>query len=291
MLRRTNTLKLLKTIEGSYRPRQEEIFELAELARMNKLYLAYLRAIGDVLRDELLREKARFRWFMGNVTEVVEALNGLSYALYKFRKPVDHVSVDLDILSDRRDVPRAVRLLRDRGFRVISPEPYTVTLARRGFIVDLYTQPSFAWVVYLDGKKLLRDYVEGIEVNGVPARGLTREAEVVVAAAHAICKEHIVLLIDCLLAWSWMNENVWSIATELGAERALKELLRVCSLVKSGGAEAPYRLELHTVAKMFLDKVLHDPAFRVTVTNVLKYVFLMQGSGKRILWRMTSRSY
>ena len=81
---------------------------------------------------------------MGNAVEVVKALKGLSYALYKFRKSVDHVSVDLDNLITRSDALRAVRALRERGFKVISLEPYTVTLARRGFIVDLYTHPSFA---------------------------------------------------------------------------------------------------------------------------------------------------
>ena len=68
---------------------------------------------------------------MGNAVEVVKALKGLSYALYKFRKSVDHVSIDLDNLITRSDAPRAVRALRERGFKVISPEPYTVMLARR----------------------------------------------------------------------------------------------------------------------------------------------------------------
>jgi|GEM_PF-3805211 len=33
---------------------------------------------------------------------VVEALRGINYALYKFRRPVKHVSVDLDILIERQ---------------------------------------------------------------------------------------------------------------------------------------------------------------------------------------------
>jgi hypothetical protein len=57
-----------------------------------------------------------------------------------------------------------------RGFKVAVSEPYTVTLIRRGFIVDLYTNPSLAWVVYMDGEELLRCCVEEIEVNGVKAR-------------------------------------------------------------------------------------------------------------------------
>ena len=65
---------------------------------------------------------------MRNTLEVVRALKGVDYALYKFRRPVDYVSVDLDILVNARDIPRAVKPLQERGFRVIVSEPYTVTM-------------------------------------------------------------------------------------------------------------------------------------------------------------------
>jgi len=150
-------------------PNDEGIQRPAEVTKYNKLLLAYLRRVGDVLRDELIREEARHRWFMRNVAEVVDALNGagVEYALHKFRKPLDHVSVDLDILVKVDDIPKAVKALISRGFRVVVLEPYTITLARDGFIVDLYTNSSFAWVVYMDGEKLLRCCVEEIEIGGV----------------------------------------------------------------------------------------------------------------------------
>jgi hypothetical protein len=43
---------------------------------------------------------------------------GANYALYKFRRPYEHVSVDLDIHVRVEDVLRAVRALGYRGFRV-----------------------------------------------------------------------------------------------------------------------------------------------------------------------------
>jgi hypothetical protein len=49
------------------------------VAKLNKLLLAYLRMVRNVLRDELLREEARYRWFMRYVAEVIEALNGAGY--------------------------------------------------------------------------------------------------------------------------------------------------------------------------------------------------------------------
>ncbi|RLE89432.1 MAG: hypothetical protein DRN04_16320 [Thermoprotei archaeon] len=291
MSRESKTLKLLRVIEGSYKPHAEEVLELAKLAKLNKLYLAYLRVLGNTLRNELLREEARYRWFMRNAVEVLEALKGLNYALYKFRKPVEHVSVDLDILIDRRDIPKAVHALKSRGFKIVVSEPYTVTLVRRGFIVDLYTEPSFAWIVYMSGKRLLREHSEDVEVNGVLARGLSREAEVVVAAAHAVYKEHIVLLMDCLVMWSWISKRIWGIAMNQGVEKALEELLKTCSLVKSGCIETPYKLRPHVVLKAYLDKILHDPFFRVTLPNTLKYMFMRQGSGRMIVARITRKSY
>ncbi len=287
----TKTLKLLGVLQNSYDPKSGEIWELAELARINKLYLAYLRAVAGLIGDELLRVEARYKWFVENVVEVVEALRGVNYALYKYRKPVDHISVDLDILVEKRDIPRAVNVLRNRGFRVVVPEPYTITLQRKGFIVDLYTEPAFAWIVYMDGKRLLKEYTEDIVVGDVPARGLCREAETVVAAAHAVYKEHIILLMDCLVAWKWMNRKAWDIAIEFGVERALQTLLHVCNLLRSGLVEAPYKLEQSILFRVYLDKALHDPVFRTTMLNILKYIILVRNSGRMIFYKITRKSY
>lgn len=287
----SKTLKLLGALRGFYKPSNEEVWVLAEVARLNKLYLAYLRAVKGVLEGELLREEAKYKWFMENAVGVISALNGLNYALYKFRRPLEHVSVDLDILIDRGDIPRAVQALVSRGFEVVVWEPYTVTLMRRGFVVDLYTEPSFAWVVYANGGRLLREYSEDVEVCGVRARALTREAEVAVAAAHAVYKEHLVLLMDCLVAWRWLGSGAWEVAEELKIEASLRELLEVCDLVRRGLAEAPYRLRPHTLARAYLRKALGDPTFRTTLPNALRYILSRKDIGTEILVRLIRRSY
>jgi len=293
MPRETETLKLLRTLQGLYKPSSEEVYKLAEVAKLNKLYLAYLRGVKDVLRNELTREEAKYRWFMRNAAEVVEVLEsvGAIYALYKFRRPFEHVSVDLDILIRVEDVPKAVRALISRGFKVVVWELYTVTLARSGFIVDLYTHPSFAWIVYMDGGRLLRDHAEDIGIRGVGARVLSREAEVAVAAAHAVYKEHVVLLIDCLTAWNWLSREVWGLAVDYGVEEALEELLRVCSLVRSGVEEAPCKLRPHAVLRAYVEKAMHDPSFRSTLPNILRYVTMRRDIGEKIIARITRRSY
>jgi hypothetical protein len=227
---------------------------------------------------------------VGNTVEVIGALGGLDYALFKFRRPVEHVSVDLDVLVGGGCVGRAVRALKAIGFEVVVSEPYTVTLSRRGFTVDLYTQPSFAWTVYLDGGRLLREHREEFELGSFRAYGLTREAEVVVAAAHSVYKEHMVLLLDCITAWTWTNKRTWGIALELRAQGALEELLTACSMIWEGLAEAPYKLRPHTILKAYTEKMIEDLVFRATTPNMLRYIVTCR-AGAQILARLRRRSY
>jgi hypothetical protein len=284
----TGTVRLLRTLYGSYRPVGWEVERLAWLSRLNKVYLAYLRRVRSP-EGELLREERRYRWFVENTLEVVGAL-GVDYALFKFRRPLEHVSVDLDVLVDSGCVGRAVRALKSIGFEVVVSEPYTVTLSRRGFTVDLYTQPSFAWTVYLDGGRLLRDHREELEIGGFKAYGLTREAEVVVAAAHAVYKEHMVLLLDCITAWTWTNKRTWGIALELRARGALEELLKACSMIGEGLVEAPYKLKPHVILRAYTEKLVGDPVFRATTPNMLRYITTCR-AGAQILSRLRRRSY
>jgi len=286
----TLTRKLLWVLEGSYRP-SGEVYLLAELAKLNKVYLAYLRRVGAPLGGELLREEARYRWFLRNAAEVARALRGLDYALYKFRRPVEHVSVDLDVLVARSDAARAVRALRERGFRIAVAEPYTVTLERRGFVVDLYTEPAFAWVVYMSGGGLLRSCAEEVELGGAEARALSREAEVAVAAAHAVYKEHLVLLMDCLVARAWADGKAQEVAREFKVKRALEILLGVCGLVEGGAVEAPVKLGPRALLGAYLGKIAGDPAFRATLPNAVRYVLSRGDAGAAILRRLTRRSY
>jgi uncharacterized protein YqgQ len=285
------SLRLLKVLEGSYRPDHYEALRLADIARFNKLYLSYLRRVKDVFGEELSREEARFRWFMNNVYDVANVLRGFEYVFYKFRKPVDHVSVDLDMIIGSKDIYKATRLLREKGFKVIVYEPYTITLARKGFIVDLYTQPSFAWIIYSDGEKLLKEYFEEIMINNVRARALSIEAETAVSAAHAIYKEHMILLIDYLTIWRWLNKKVWDIAYELGIEKPVEKTIEICSLVRRGLAETPYRIDMATILDAYIDKIFRDPLFRSTLLNILKYLMKRENIGTIIINRIKRKTY
>jgi len=137
----------------------------------------------------------------------------------------------------------------------------------------------------------LRCCVEEIEVDGVRANALAREAEVVVAAAHAIYKEHVVLLIDCLTAWAWTNREVWGLAEWLGAGKALETLHSICRAIGAGYAEAPYRLSIATITRILSEKLVEDPVFRATTINMVKYILKHRNIGTRILSRILRRSY
>lgn len=285
------TPRLLGVVEGWYRPRDAgEASELATVARMNKLYLPFLRAVRDLLYNEFVREERRYRWFIRNTLEVAESLMGLRYAFYKFRRPVDHVSVDLDILIDSRHVSKAVSRLTSRGFEIAVAEPYTVTMRRGGFIVDLYTHPSFAWVVYMDGEEVLRSYVEEFEYHGANVSGITREAEVAVGTAHAIYKEHFALLMDCLALWKWGNRKALDIASELGVYDSIKILSSACHEVLNG-VEAPVKIHPASLFKAYLRKAFEDPLFRATSPNIIRYIIERSDSGGMVLHRLTRRGY
>jgi len=94
------------------------------------------------------------------------------------------------------------------------------------------TYSSFAWVVYMDGERLLKYCAEGV----------------------------------------------------------LEALLEVCSLVRRGLVEAPYRLKPHVLFKAYTHKALHDTLFRSTLLNIPRYM-ARRDLGPKISTRLTRRSY
>jgi hypothetical protein len=118
----------------------------------------------------------------------------------------------------------------------------------------------------MDCAGLLGCRVEEVDAEDLSVKTPSMKVEiaVAVAAAYAVYKEHMVLLIGCLVAWSWMNGG-WSIAVEYGVEEAQEALLEACSLVRARLVEAPYRLKPHVLFKTYTHKALHDPLFRSTL--------------------------
>lgn len=285
----SKTLRIVEILNGFAKPLPSEVEELTRIASLNKILLAFLRAanIGGAIR---VLEEARYRRYVKSVAEVVEALRDFNYALYKFRKPVEHVSVDIDVLIDYRDLGKAIKELVSKGFKIIAFEKYTVTLAKNNTIVDLYTHPAFAWIIYIDGYKLLDCCVEEFYFEGHVVKGLTREAEAVVSTAHAIYKEHLYLLIDYFVTRKWLSKKALNLSIELGIGNSVEIACQLNELVEKGLLELPHKLPLAIMARTYLNKFIKDSEFRATTPNILKYLFT-ERIGEKIKWRLSRKTY
>ena len=282
-------MKLVESIDLG-RIEGGSIEELAKLAKLNKVLLGFLRRVGY---EGLLRimEESLYKRYMAKVARMSKALGGLDYALYKFRKPVEHVSVDIDVLVRYEHLLKAVKALAGMGFRVEVLEPYTVTMVRGEAIVDLYTHPSFAWVVYLDGERLLEE-VETVEIDpvGVEARALTEEAEAVATAAHAIYKEHMYLLSDYYVTKEWLNSKALGLAGELKAEEAVETALRLNEQIERGLVETPIKLTPVQSMEILTRKFVEDSNFRATTVNTLRLA-MRKRTMQQLIQRIKRRTY
>jgi hypothetical protein len=74
-----------------------------------------------------------------------------------------------------RIYPKASKALVYRGFSVVVWEPYTVTLARGGFIADLYTPIVRLGCLHGWREALLECCVGEVEVGNLGAKALSRE--------------------------------------------------------------------------------------------------------------------
>ncbi|MEM2197016.1 MAG: hypothetical protein QW290_08050 [Sulfolobales archaeon] len=285
----TKTLKLVESINSGSIV-NDNMEELVELAKLNKVLLGFLRRVGyeGYLR---ITEEALYKQYMSEVAKVTKALQGLNYALYKFRKPIEHVSVDIDVLIQTRHLREAVRRLKEAGFNVEVLEPYTVTMVKDRTIVDLYTHPSFAWTIYLNGERLLEE-VETIEMDpmGVEVKALSKEAETVATVAHAVYKEHVYLLSDYYVAREWLNRKALNLTRELKAEDAVEVALQLNKQIEKGLLETPVKLTPAQLAVVLAKKFMKDPDFRATTLNIPRLA-MRKRTVQQLVWRIKRKTY
>jgi hypothetical protein len=100
----------------------------------------------------------------------------------------------------------------------------------------------------------------------------------------------MILLIDYLTIWRWLNKKVWDIAYELGIEKPVEKTIEICSLVRRGLAETPYRIDMATILDAYIDKIFRDPLFRSTLLNILKYLMKRENIGTIIINRIKRKA-
>jgi len=143
----------------------------------------------------------------------------------------------------------------------------------------------------MGGLRTLRDYSEELGLNGVYVSGIAGEAGVAVAAAHAVYKEHVVLLIGCITVWRRLTRRALYTAEGLGAGRALEIPINTCRSVRGDSVEAPYSLPAPLLLKAILEETATNSTFRATAPDILRYIAKHRGPGRAVLQRPTRKSY
>ena len=71
----------------------------------------------------------------------------------------------------------------------------------------------------------------------------------------------------------------------------VEKTMEICSLVRRGLVETPYRIDMATLLDVYIDKIFRDPLLRSTVLNILKYLMKRENIGTIILNRIKRKSY
>ncbi|WP_048813433.1 hypothetical protein [Desulfurococcus mucosus] len=259
-----------------------------ELASLNKVKLQFLRSI-DSRDEERRREEARYAVFLRELESVSRALKGVEHAFIKLRKPVAYVPSDIDLLLSPSSLRSAVSRLRDLGYSIIVKEPYCVTLVRKTSIVDLYVHPTIAGVIYAEGSRLL-SYTETAGFNGVEVKVLERDAEAVLAVAHALYKERVYTLNDYFTVEKWLSNRSLKIAKELKALEAVSLAATLNQQVREGSIVLPYRLPMPRWITLLARKTWRDPLFTSTITKAAGYI-PSKRFGRQVVSKLTRLGY
>ncbi len=121
-------------------------------------------------------------------------------------------------------------------------------------------------------------------------KGLYREAETVVAAAHAVYKEHVYLLADYFTLKKWLSKKALRLSAELGVEKALEAATALNEAVDRGVMELPLKIPPAHSVRAYLHKLARDPGFRATLLNALEYLGTRR-VGRVVAWRLTRKAY
>lgn len=245
--------------------------ELIKLASKNNVLLALLRRAGirGSLREAEEKRYSVFLNWLGRISNLLEE-TGVDHLFIKLIKPAEYVPADIDILVRPEDLPEVVASLGKLGLQILVKEPFTVTLGGKGALIDLYTYPSFAHIVYLD-PSILWDSPRSVDVGGVTVRVPSLESEVVLALAHAVYKEGVLTANDVLMIILWYRA-VTNLVKDAFIGDAYWLTLSVADAVLRGRACLPYRVPLSLRAYFFAKKTLRDRVFRRTLPIAFRYM-------------------
>ena len=264
----TKTYIILKALESKHV--SGSLSELIEHARLNKILLYFLRELG-IEGDVRDKEESRFKFFIKSLSEVVSILSKFDkgYTFFKLLKPIDYVPADVDILINNSILHDLVRAYLRNGFTLSVIEPYTITLTKGSFIVDLYTYPSLGNIVFMDSS-ILFEHTTKRSIYGYEVITLEEYAEAVVTLMHALVKEWIFTLNDYFTISKWFNNRSIKLCEDMECSDLAETALRICNLVESGAIETPYHLPTSVVISILASRFRRYPIFRSTTIMFVK---------------------
>jgi hypothetical protein len=233
----SKTLHLLDCLSSGRR--EDVTYDLLNFAAENKMLLELLRSTGltGPLRE---RQESLYLDFVHSMTELSQLFAELDYALIKFDKAVAYVPSDIDFLVSEKDIEDATSILREHGYKQIVREPFCRTF-RKEVTVDLYIHPCVANFIYLNGRKLLNHRIE-MKIGDHYVKVLSRDVEAVLVASHAIYKEQLFTLNDCLTIKKWLSEKSIDFANETKTAQALSKSIILVKSVLKGELELPHKI-------------------------------------------------
>jgi hypothetical protein len=240
--------------------------DLLTCAMHNKMLLELLRK-ANILGPKRDSEEAKYLETVRFVANFGEILKDFDYSLIKFLKAVAYVPSDIDLLLPVKDVPKVKRILERYGFAQIAKEPFCVSF-KGPISVDVYIHPCVANLIYLDGSQLL-EHTMNVKIDGVTVKTLSTDAEAVIVAAHAVYKEHLITLNDCLTVKKWLREDVIRLAVETRTDFALQKLIATFERVVKGQLELPLRLGPASIMGLIGSKVIRDSFTRSSINQVI----------------------
>jgi len=276
-------------LTGASPPPKPRRGDLEEAAR-NKVLLEYMRVTGyhGLWRD---RQEEMRRRLVESIAEV-EAVLGerVEHVYIKTCKPVAYVPSDIDMLAPPHGAAEAARLLARRGWRLAALDHYTVTMARRGVVLDIYTSLTLADTVYLDARLIdMRRDTETCMLDDTPIPAPRRPLEAAIDTAHAVYKERLYTLNDHLTLTRIGIGAAAEAARRLRVEGAVRHAALLASMAAKGlrlprHIDPPHWILLHA------SKTLRDPAYRATLGNTLRRI-LTRTAGGTILHRLRRQTY
>lgn len=261
--------------------------ELLNHAQKNKMLLHALRRL-NVEGPARAHEEARHARFLRALEETLEALRGTDYSLFKVLRPIEYVPADIDVLLSQADQRNVLPRLEHLGMKAEAKDKYCLTFTGR-CTLDLYTQPNFADIVYLNANELLKYRTEA-RIGGIAVTSLRSGAEAAVVMAHAAYKEQILTLNDKMTIQSWRNEDTLAILENAGGRAAYSLITALAQRVEAGELQVPYRIPFFMALSLYARKATQDKLTRSTLLNAVSRV-AGHDSSKRLVSRLKRTTY